>query len=111
MFTGGGLKPHQPVAVHRACRHGGERRVLQAEGLAAFRGERLVFRDLSISPCRRAARCCWPGRTASGKSTLLRLLAGLVRPAAGRLLWNGEDALADLPRMARGWPMSGIRTR
>jgi heme exporter protein A len=26
---------------------------------------------------------------------LLRLLAGLVRPEFGRLLWHGEDALAD----------------
>ena len=70
--------------------------MLQAEGLAAFRGERLVFRDLDFAvPVGGALVLAGPN--GSGKSTLLRLLAGLVRPAAGRLLWRGEDALADLP--------------
>jgi heme exporter protein A len=32
---------------------------------------------------------------------LLRLLAGLLRPAAGTLLWNGQDVLNDLPTHAR----------
>lgn len=70
--------------------------MLQAEGLAAFRGERLVFRDLDFSVPDGGALVL-VGANGSGKSTLLRLLAGLVRPIAGRLLWNGEDALADLP--------------
>jgi heme exporter protein A len=73
--------------------------VLQADGLAAFRGERLVFRDLDFCvPAGGALTLI--GANGSGKSTLLRLLAGLVRPIAGRLLWNGEDALADLPSHA-----------
>jgi heme exporter protein A len=73
--------------------------VLQAEGLAAFRGERLVFRDLDfVVPAGGALALV--GANGSGKSTLLRLLAGLVRPIAGRLVWNGEDALADLPSHA-----------
>jgi heme exporter protein A len=70
--------------------------VLQAEGLAAFRGERLVFRDLDFTVAAGGALVL-TGANGSGKSTLLRLLAGLVRPVAGRLLWNGEDALVDLP--------------
>ncbi|MBN8902752.1 MAG: heme ABC exporter ATP-binding protein CcmA, partial [Rhodospirillales bacterium] len=72
---------------------------LTAEALAAFRGERLVFRDLgfSLAP---AEALVLVGPNGSGKSTLLRLLAGLVRPAAGRLLWDREDALADLPAHA-----------
>jgi heme exporter protein A len=70
--------------------------VLQAEGLAAFRGERLVFRDLDFTVAAGGALVL-TGPNGSGKSTLLRLLAGLVRPIAGRLLWNGEDALTDLP--------------
>jgi len=73
--------------------------VLQAEGLAAFRGERLVFRDLGFAVAAGGALVL-VGANGSGKSTLLRLLAGLVRPIAGRLLWNGEDALADLPTHA-----------
>jgi len=74
--------------------------VLQATGLAAFRGERLVFRDLDFSLA--AGDCLLlTGPNGSGKSTLLRLLAGLLRPAAGSLTWDGEDALADLPSHAR----------
>jgi heme exporter protein A len=74
-------------------------RVLRAEGLAAFRGERLVLRELNFSVPEGGALVL-AGPNGSGKSTLLRLLAGLVRPFAGRLLWGEEDALADLPTHA-----------
>ena len=74
--------------------------MLQAAGLAAFRGERLVFRDLDFSLPPGGALVL-TGPNGSGKSTLLRLLAGLLRPAAGELLWDGQDALADLPAHAR----------
>jgi len=73
--------------------------VLRAEGLAAFRGERLVLRELNFSVPEGGALVL-AGPNGSGKSTLLRLLAGLVRPVAGRLLWGEEDALADLPTHA-----------
>jgi heme exporter protein A len=73
--------------------------VLQAQGLAAFRGERLVFAGLSFAVADGGALLL-TGPNGSGKSTLLRVLAGLGRAEAGRLLWNGEDALADLPTHA-----------
>lgn len=73
--------------------------MLQAEGLAAFRGERLVFAGLSFA-VPMAGALLLTGPNGSGKSTLLRLLAGLARPEAGRLLWDGADALADLPAHA-----------
>jgi heme exporter protein A len=69
--------------------------VLLAEGVAVFRGERLVFRDLSLRVPAGGALVL-AGPNGSGKSTLLRLLAGLVRPAVGRLLWDGTDAFSDL---------------
>jgi heme exporter protein A len=68
--------------------------MMMAEGLAAFRGEVLVFRDLSFAvPAGGALLLAGPN--GAGKSTLLRLLAGLLPPAAGRLLWHGQDALQD----------------
>jgi heme exporter protein A len=73
--------------------------LLQAAGLAAFRGERLVFRDLDFAVAAGGALLL-TGPNGAGKSTLLRLLAGLLRPAAGMLTWDGEDALADLPAHA-----------
>lgn len=73
--------------------------MLKAEGLAVIRGERLIFRDLDFQVGAGGALLL-TGPNGSGKSTLLRLLAGLGRLEAGRLLWNGEDALADLPTHA-----------
>ena len=74
--------------------------MLRAENLAAFRGERLVFRDLSflVPP---GGALVLAGPNGSGKSTLLRVLAGLGRAEAGRLLWHGRDALADLMEHAK----------
>jgi heme exporter protein A len=68
---------------------------LYVEGLAAFRGERLVFRDLTfrLPP---AGAMLLLGANGSGKSTLLRLLAGLLRPASGSVFWNGAEVFADL---------------
>jgi len=68
--------------------------VLRAEGLTAIRGERLVFQDVSFT-LPPGGGLILSGRNGAGKSTLLRLLAGLVPPDAGRLLWDGVDALAD----------------
>ena len=68
--------------------------MLQAESLAAFRGERLVFRNVSFAVPPGGALLL-KGRNGSGKSTLLRVIAGLVRIAAGRLLWEGKNALTD----------------
>jgi heme exporter protein A len=73
---------------------------LQARAIAAFRGERLVLRDLSFAVASGQALLLL-GPNGSGKSTLLRLLAGLKRPDAGAILWQGEDALADLTTHAR----------
>jgi heme exporter protein A len=67
---------------------------LHAEGLAAFRGERLVIRDIGFTvPAGGALLLLGPN--GSGKSTLLRLLAGLKRPDNGALSWRGSDLLAD----------------
>ena len=68
--------------------------MLEADGLAAFRGERLIFRDVSFALDHGAALVL-SGPNGAGKSTLLRLIAGLLRPAAGRLIWEGSDALHD----------------
>ncbi len=66
--------------------------MLVAEGVAVFRGERLVFRDLSLRVPAGGALVL-AGPNGSGKSTLLRLLAGLVRPAVGRVSWDGDGCI------------------
>ncbi len=74
--------------------------MLQAEALAAIRGERLIFRDLSFAAPPGAALLL-VGPNGAGKSTLLRLLAGLLAPAAGTLTWDGADTLDDLAAHGR----------
>ncbi len=38
------------------------------------------------------------GANGAGKSTILRTISGLVKPAAGEILYEGEDLLAKSPR-------------
>ncbi|WP_372618500.1 heme ABC exporter ATP-binding protein CcmA [Falsiroseomonas sp.] len=68
--------------------------MLEGQELACWRGERAVFAGLSFSLAPGGALLL-TGPNGAGKSSLLRLLAGLIPAAEGRLLWQGEDALAD----------------
>ena len=43
--------------------------------------------DLALDPGRMH---CLAGRSGSGKTSILRVAAGLVRPSAGDVLWEGE---------------------
>jgi heme exporter protein A len=68
---------------------------LVAEDLACRRGERLVFAGLSFRlPAGGAVMLT--GANGSGKTSLLRLLAGLIRPAAGRLAWGAAPIVGDV---------------
>jgi len=63
---------------------------LEAQGLTLGYGDRVVVRevDLAVPPGRITAIV---GANASGKSTLLRAMARLLRPRAGRVVLDGED--------------------
>jgi len=65
--------------------------MLQAESLACERGGRLLFKSLefALSP---GTLLRVSGPNGAGKTSLLRILCGLAHPAAGRVLWSGEDA-------------------
>lgn len=73
-----------------------EAALLQARELACWRAERLVFAGLSfeVSP---GDALLLTGANGAGKSSLLRVLAGLIPAAEGSLTWEGADCLADLP--------------
>ncbi|MDQ7990590.1 MAG: cytochrome c biogenesis heme-transporting ATPase CcmA [Candidatus Dactylopiibacterium sp.] len=63
--------------------------MLDIRQLACQRGDRLLFShlDLTVAPGE-----LWriAGANGSGKTSLLRLLAGLAQPAAGEIRWRGE---------------------
>jgi heme exporter protein A len=63
---------------------------LSGSELGCVRGGRQVFRDLSFAVGAGEALVV-TGPNGVGKSTLLRLTAGLVRPAQGRLALDGGD--------------------
>jgi heme exporter protein A len=67
---------------------------LVGEDLACRRGERRVFTGLSfrLPP---GGALVLTGANGSGKTSLLRLLAGLISPAAGRLAWGASPVEHD----------------
>ena len=69
---------------------------LEASGLVCLRGGREVFRGLEFSVAGGEAILV-TGRNGAGKSSLLRMIAGLVRIAAGRLEIADADPERTLP--------------
>lgn len=63
--------------------------------LACLRGERPVFAGLDFT-IEQGGALVLTGANGSGKSSLLRLMAGLLQPAAGDLSWN-RLAIAEEP--------------
>jgi len=72
---------------------------LEGEELACIRGGREVFRGLAFTISSGEALLV-TGRNGAGKSSLLRMIAGLVRVAGGRLTMIGADPERSIPEQA-----------
>lgn len=68
--------------------------MFSATNLLVIRGDRIVLDGVSLELAPGDAVLLL-GRNGAGKSTLLRSLAGLRRPDAGTITWNGQDIFAD----------------
>ncbi|MFT3690617.1 ABC transporter ATP-binding protein [Paenirhodobacter sp.] len=77
---------------------------LQVEALDVFHGAVRTLRDVNLSVARGEILCLM-GRNGAGKTTVLRTIMGVLRPAAGRVRLDGR-ILSDLP--AHDIPRLGI---
>lgn len=67
---------------------------IRVEDVAIRRGERLLFEHLSFTVSAGEA-IALTGRNGAGKTSLLRAVAGLLRPAAGSIIFEGVDEAAE----------------
>ncbi len=68
--------------------------MLAVSHLTCQRGERVLFQDLSFDlPDRQWLQIA--GTNGAGKTSLLRILAGLSEPATGSVAWNGVPVRAN----------------
>ncbi len=79
----------RPVPSPRAAPRSAGAPLLVAEALAARRGQVSLWRDLSFRVAAGEALLV-RGRNGVGKTTLLRIAAGLTAPDGGSLSWRGE---------------------
>ncbi len=68
--------------------------MLSLEDVSVSYSGRRVLRDLSFS-LRRGEIVAYLGANGSGKTTTVKVLTGLLGPARGRLLLDGQDVAAD----------------
>lgn len=69
--------------------------MLQVSNLDYSYKQEVIFQDISFSAPRGAITIIL-GRSGVGKTTLFRLLSGLLLPDQGSLLWQGEPLTQDL---------------
>ena len=68
--------------------------MLTAQGLACLRGDRLLFKNVAFELSAGGLMYVL-GENGSGKSSLLRLLCGLLTPEDGEVFWNGKSIKHD----------------
>lgn len=68
--------------------------MLLAQGLTCLRGDRLLFKNVGFE-LNAGGLLYVLGENGSGKSSLLRLLCGLLMPEVGEVLWHGKSIKKD----------------
>ena len=63
---------------------------LELQGVSRAVGGRMHIHPTSLT-LQKGSMNVLLGPTSSGKTSLMRLMAGLDQPTTGRILWNSED--------------------
>jgi ABC-type sulfate/molybdate transport systems ATPase subunit len=79
---------------------------LKVSGLRIRKEEGYVLNDISFSQAR-LQKIAIAGETGSGKSSLLKAIAGLNQPDEGEVLFNGERVLGAGEKLVPGHPAIG----
>lgn len=69
---------------------------IQVQGMSFFRGDRPIFKDVDIA-IQRGKITAIMGPSGTGKTTLLRLIGGQLRPDGGKILVEGRN----VPELSR----------
>ncbi|MBL4822865.1 MAG: phospholipid ABC transporter ATP-binding protein MlaF [Colwellia sp.] len=70
--------------------------LIEIENLTFTRGERIIYNDISLSiPTGKVTAIMGP--SGIGKTTLLRLIGGQIKPDSGKILFSGKD----IPSLSR----------
>jgi ABC-type polar amino acid transport system ATPase subunit len=80
----------------------GQQPLIELRGISKRFGDRVVLDEVDFS-LQEKEMVVVMGRSGSGKSTMLRVVAGLTTADAGRVLIGGEDVMVD-GRFTSQWP-------
>lgn len=86
----------------RASRPGAETPLIRVENLVKRLGDRMVCDDLSFDVAKGSITVIL-GLSGEGKSTLLRILSGTMKPDSGRVLVHGQDITDLASEGLRSW--------
>lgn len=64
--------------------------IIQIEDMTYYRGDRAIFNGLNLT-IEQGQTTAIMGPSGTGKTTLLKLIGGQLRPDSGRILFHGED--------------------
>ena len=79
-----------------------------AENLSCVRGETLLFQGLGFC-LQEGSLLLLKGANGSGKTSLLKLLCGLIPASSGKILWQGKDIITN-PQFKRDLMMIGHKS-
>ncbi|MGZ5247568.1 MAG: ABC transporter ATP-binding protein [Flavitalea sp.] len=80
--------------------------LLEVHAISRFDGRNQVLNNISFEQHHRQ-KLAIAGETGSGKSTLVKVIAGFIQPDSGVVIYNGERVLGPFEKLIAGHPKIG----